>query len=828
MASEESSQSAQPQPVSATASSQDGRLWSGFHRKTVHERTRQLGLVYPDVDVDCYKAGGLSLSQADLMVENCVGMVSLPVGLGLHFLIDNERFSIPMAVEEPSIIAAASASAQFIGKHCGFTCETSGSTMIGQVHLVDFANAAAAQKAVENIRSRHDDIMREANTFCESMVQRGGGLRKLHVRFLDDGAPLVIVHLLIDVCDAMGANVVNTVCEGISPMLQELSGAHSLLKILSNLCVYRKSSARFRIPIDKMAYRGYDGEAVAKRMVQCFDCASRDIFRAVTLNKGIMNGVDAVALACGQDWRAIESGNHAFATLEEGADGLPNQGRYKPLAKFTIVDDPAQGRCLQGQITLALAVGVKGGALRTNPFYSQSLHILGNPSSAKLASIMCCVGLANTFAANRAIATEGINRGHMALHAKNICIAAGVPGELVTEVVNFMKATKKFDRATALGYMRAHQLFKVLRVQSPVLRPPSISPSTLFVAWSGQNGQPDLSLHVAFEGLTAQPIHLSITEGSEKTNEKASPTEAAILGDLLGGSGVKWTISLLHMINDLDFRMSKFFAASSQRSAQEPATELKLIATLMHRIAQRCLWACPKQSGDFLSLLLENGGEKSVQSLLQQSGIEQGDSNVLVVGLPVVFELWRIFHHRLDQYVSHSPVLLQAVKEHNSRVMRSTLAVGRWWYENKRGFAAASSSHGAGDSDSASETKRQLKAVLVDMKPRMHVSLVVLIDLMLVPSELVQREHISLIESAGSLLEAEGVLSHDMAKAARDWDSGHPNVTVWWLKQHNHVVNDTHLKQFLAAATPILDELKSAARQNVLSQRIPGVDTSEY
>lgn len=416
--------------------------WSGFHRKSLSERRAQLAELFPEVSAPSSTESDLPSHVADVMIENCVGTISLPLGLGLNLKVNGRTYAVPMAVEEPSIIAAVSGASKLFGTHGGFVASSTANVMIAQVQLLDVVDATASADALVAAETQ---IMEAGDALCVNMKARGGGLRRIEVRTLDsrpgrDDAAMLVVHLHVDVCEAMGANVVNTVAEGIAPLLAEISGARAGLRILSNLAAERRAKARFELPLDALDWKGIEGADVATRLLEAYEFAERDPYRAATHNKGIMNGIDAVALATGQDWRAIEAGAHAWAARD---------GSYRSLTEYGIEDGK-----FWGELDLPLALGTCGGALSTHPSYRYTLGLLGDPSAQELAQLMVAVGLAQNFAAMRALATEGIQAGHMGLHARNLAIAAGVPASQVPEAVAFMQAKGRVSRDCASEFLK--------------------------------------------------------------------------------------------------------------------------------------------------------------------------------------------------------------------------------------------------------------------------------------------------------------------------------------------------------------------------------------
>jgi degradative hydroxymethylglutaryl-CoA reductase len=404
---------------------------------------------------------GINVDIADLMVENCIGVLGMPLGVAPTFVINGQHYVVPMCTEEPSVIAAASSTAKLVSiasiDGC-FVASTTRNIMIGQVQLVDIADAKQAQQAIE---SEHDALIELANTFCTNMVKRGGGVIDLQVRIIEPrdtsrvvlNKPYIVVHVHVDTCAAMGANLINTIAEGISSRLAELASGRVALRILSNYCVDRRATSMFRIPVEKLAWKGATGMQVAERVLEAYYFASDDPFRAATNNKGAMNGMDAVAVATGQDWRAIEAAAHVHSSAS---------GTYQPLAHYSIVEckltdnDTAPVKCLQGTIDIPISVGSVGGPLKTHPTYQFSHQLLGKPDAQQLAQIIVSVGLAQNFAAMRALAIEGIQKGHMALHARNVAAAAGAPPSRANEVAAHLVKVDNITQAEAEAYLAAH------------------------------------------------------------------------------------------------------------------------------------------------------------------------------------------------------------------------------------------------------------------------------------------------------------------------------------------------------------------------------------
>ena len=403
---------------------------------------RDRGLLGPE-DYQILQSGRhtLSVQLADKMIENVIGVMGLPVGLGLNFLINDKEYVVPLVVEEPSIVAALSSAAKLVRSTGGFTVESTEPRLIGQIQIVDVANPA---KAKATLLQRKDEILNLANSLHPKMIARGGGAKDLEVYIHPSqgiGGDMVVVHLLVDTCDAMGANLVNTMCEGVASLVETIADGRVFLRILSNLADRALVKAKVRIPTTSLTGKGFDGEQVRDGIIVANDFARVDPYRAATHNKGIMNGIDAVALATGNDWRAIEAGAHAYAA---------RGGRYTSLTQWK----KAENGDLVGELEIPIKVGIVGGPLQTNPTVSLNLRLLGANSARELAEVMGAVGLAQTFSALRALVTEGIQQGHMTLHARSVATAAGTPPELFDTVVERLIASGEIKIWKAEEIMR--------------------------------------------------------------------------------------------------------------------------------------------------------------------------------------------------------------------------------------------------------------------------------------------------------------------------------------------------------------------------------------
>ena len=418
----------------------------GFFNKSLQERTAFVAAWADLTDEEkAILAGerGLSAEQGDHMIENVVGTHALPLGIATNFCINGRDYLIPMAIEEPSVVAGASFAARLARKGGGFSASATDSLMIAQMQVLDLDDPWSARYELLAQKQRLLDL---ANQTDPVIVSLHGGARDVEARVLTETpvGPMLVVHLIYDTLDAMGANTVNTAAEALAPLVEEITGGRVNLRILSNLADRRLARARAVFPAEALRMEGFAGELVIDRIVEAYALAAADPYRAATHNKGIMNGVDAVAIACGQDWRAIEAGAHAYAA---------RNGRYTSLsrwAKITIGDpSTGSGQALVGTLEMPLAVGTVGGATRVHPTARVALKVLGVKSARELAEVMVAVGLAQNFAALRALATEGIQRGHMELHARQVAIAAGATGELIERVARQMTAERVIrpDRA---------------------------------------------------------------------------------------------------------------------------------------------------------------------------------------------------------------------------------------------------------------------------------------------------------------------------------------------------------------------------------------------
>lgn len=406
----------------------------GFYKMTVEERRKliaQLHELSHDENNALFNDQPLLVDTADKMIENVVGTYQLPLGLGLNFLINDKEYTVPMAVEEPSVVASASYIAKVVREAGGFTTEATDRVMIGQIQVVGCPDLHAAKAA---ILEEKEALMERANAAQPSIVARGGGTKDLDVRILNEASDsayqqMLVLHIYVNTCDAMGANIINTMVESLAPSVERLTKGKVYLRILSNLADRCLARAKCVIPPKLLESDGFSGEEVRDGVVLAYEFAASDPYRAVTHNKGVMNGIDPVVIATGNDWRAVEAGAHAYAS---------RYGQYGSMTTWSI-DDSGN---LVGELELPMSLGIVGGATRVHPMSKLALEILDVESAAELSEIIVAVGLAQNLGALKALVTDGIQKGHMALHSRSVAVAAGATGELVDIIAEQMVQAK--------------------------------------------------------------------------------------------------------------------------------------------------------------------------------------------------------------------------------------------------------------------------------------------------------------------------------------------------------------------------------------------------
>ncbi|MDG6898576.1 MAG: hydroxymethylglutaryl-CoA reductase, degradative, partial [Nitrososphaerota archaeon] len=412
----------------------------GLYKLSVPERLKEIakaaGLSEEETKT-LANTGGLPQDVADRMIENVVGGLTMPLGIATNFKINGRDYLVPMALEEPSVVAGASKAAKIAREKGGFTVSNTGPVMIGQIQVI---KVPSPEKAKEALLAKKSDILKKANDQDPMLVSLGGGAKDLNVKVLSSlTGPMVVAELIVNTGDAMGANAVNTMAEALAGELARLSGGRVNLRIISNLAIHRLARASATFPREALEGEGRTGADVVEGILDAYEFARNDPFRCSTHNKGIMNGISAVAIATGNDFRALEAGAHSYAS---------RSGKYKPLTTW----EKDKGGNLVGKLEMPMAVGLVGGAARTHPAARASIKILGAKTATELAEVMGAVGLAQNFAALRALASEGIQKGHMKLHSRNVAVSAGATGELIDLVAQKMVEEKKirFDRAKEL------------------------------------------------------------------------------------------------------------------------------------------------------------------------------------------------------------------------------------------------------------------------------------------------------------------------------------------------------------------------------------------
>ena len=415
--------------------------WNGFSKKSYQERLELLkaqALLSPERQESLEQDEQMSVTVADQLSENVVGTFSLPYSLVPEVLVNGQEYTVPYVTEEPSVVAAASYASKIIKRVGGFTAQVHERQMIGQVALYQVSNP---EQAKEKIASKKAELLELANQAYPSIVKRGGGARDLHVEQLKSETDFLVVYLHVDTQEAMGANMLNTMLEALKPILEELSQGQSLMGILSNYATDSLVTASCRIAFRYLSRQKDQGREIAEKIALASQFAQADPYRATTHNKGIFNGIDAILIATGNDWRAIEAGAHAFASRD---------GHYQGLSQWTLDFEREE---LVGEMTLPMPVATKGGSIGLNPRVALSHELLGNPSAKELAQLIVSIGLAQNFAALKALVSTGIQQGHMKLQAKSLALLAGASESEVAPLVERLIADKTFNLETAQRYL---------------------------------------------------------------------------------------------------------------------------------------------------------------------------------------------------------------------------------------------------------------------------------------------------------------------------------------------------------------------------------------
>ena len=415
--------------------------WNGFSKKSYQERLELLkaqALLSPERQESLEQDEQMSVTVADQLSENVVGTFSLPYSLVPEVLVNGQEYTVPYVTEEPSVVAAASYASKIIKRAGGFTAQVHERQMIGQVVLYQVANPEQTQ---EKIVSKKAELLELANQAYPSIVKRGGGARDLHVEQIKGETDFLVVYLHVDTQEAMGANMLNTMLEALKPVLEELSQGQSLMGILSNYATDSLVTASCRIAFRYLSRQKDQGREIAEKITLASQFAQADPYRAATHNKGIFNGIDAILIATGNDWRAIEAGAHAFASRD---------GHYQGLSRWTLDFEREE---LVGEMTLPMPVATKGGSIGLNPRVALSHELLGNPAAKDLAQIIVSIGLAQNFAALKALVSTGIQQGHMKLQAKSLALLAGASESEVAPLVERLITDKTFNLETAQRYL---------------------------------------------------------------------------------------------------------------------------------------------------------------------------------------------------------------------------------------------------------------------------------------------------------------------------------------------------------------------------------------
>ena len=415
--------------------------WNGFSKKSYQERLELLkaqALLSPERQESLEQDEQMSVTVADQLSENVVGTFSLPYSLVPEVLVNGQEYTVPYVTEEPSVVAAASYASKIIKRAGGFTAQVHQRQMIGQIALYQVTDPEQAQA---KIISKKAELLELANQAYPSIVKRGGGARDLHVEQIKGETDFLVVYLHVDTQEAMGANMLNTMLEALKPVLEELSQGQSLMGILSNYATDSLVTASCRIAFRYLSRQKDQGRDIAEKIALASQFAQADPYRATTHNKGIFNGIDAILIATGNDWRAIEAGAHAFASRD---------GHYQGLSQWTLDLEREE---LVGKMTLPMPVATKGGSIGLNPRVALSHELLGNPSAKELAQIIVSIGLAQNFAALKALVSTGIQQGHMKLQAKSLALLAGASESEVAPLVEQLIADKTFNLETAQRYL---------------------------------------------------------------------------------------------------------------------------------------------------------------------------------------------------------------------------------------------------------------------------------------------------------------------------------------------------------------------------------------
>ena len=647
-------------------------IWSGFRKKNIIERQLQIKKLYNNVDIEKLKTGGLNLLRADNLIENCIGVISLPIGLGLNFLINGQKFAIPMSTEEPSVIAAASHAAKIIGENGGFYTSCDNAYMISQImYEFDFSKIKNNEKDKMHCLSKISEIIKRNkaeiinygnNNICNKMFIRGGGIVDIYIRNLTNkNSNFFSVEIVVNCLEAMGANLLNEIAEKMSIYLnnQKYILQKPILRVLSNLCIYRKATSEFKIELSNLSNKNIDGYDLANLIVKANQIAKDDPFRASTHNKGIMNGIDAVAIALGQDFRAIEAGIHAYASIDP--DNY-NYSNYRPLTDYEIITINNK-KYLYGKLTLPIAIGTVGGVINSNDAYENNMKILGKPNSEQLCQIMVSVGLAQNFAALRALVSEGIQRGHINLHAKNIAYRAGTPDHLIGDVVNFMQNSGSINEETAKRYLESIQLYSKLRKNGKNKNEKKIfnKLSNFFIDINFGFLKYPIKMNILINSKISPEINFRLlTTGINDTNNDKRIN--IIKNDLFGQKQKSiWLYEFMSLVHSLDLFKNNL------EEIYQIKYKVKLCVILFFQITNNLLKINTDEEiiSNFINEMLKekyiNGNFESLFNLIPNTDNTQNIS--LEFGMTVILELYEIYLFYIDNYLTSKIYIMKLIKQ---------------------------------------------------------------------------------------------------------------------------------------------------------------------
>ena len=650
--------------------SQMQNIWSGFRKKNIVERQLQIKKLYENVDIEKLKTGGLNLLRADNLVENCIGVISLPIGLGLNFIINGQKFSIPMSTEEPSVIAAASFAAKIIGENGGFFTNCDNSYMISQI-MYEFDNKEMKNEKdkihyLEQLsqiikRNKNEIIKYGNNNVCNKMFNRGGGIVDVYVRGLKNkNSNYFSIEFIVNCLEAMGANLLNEIAEKMSIYLksQKYILQNPILRVLSNLSIYRKATSEFKIEVSSLNLNNIDGYDLANLIVKANQIAKDDPFRASTHNKGIMNGIDAVAIALGQDFRAIEAGVHAYASINPENYNYSN---YRPLTDYEIISMNNK-KYLYGKLTLPIAVGTIGGAINSNEAYKNNMKILGKPNSEQLCQIMVSVGLAQNFAALRALVSEGIQKGHISLHAKNIAYRAGTPDHLIGDVVSFMKNSGSINEETAKRYLESLQLYTKIRKNNGKNKSKNKNKNKLSCFYIDINFdflKYPIKMNFLINSKISPEINFGLlTKGINTNDERIN----IINNDLFGQKQKStWLYEFMNLVHGLDLFKNNL------EEIYQIKYKVKLCVILFFQITNNLIKSNGNEEiiSNFISEMLkekyQNGNFESLFDLIPDSAKIKSVS--LEFGMTVILELYEIYLFYIENYLTNRKSIMEMIKK---------------------------------------------------------------------------------------------------------------------------------------------------------------------